>query len=141
MANLIDITTNVLSQNTICFETRNINVEQIPVPIQDAKFGILNFVAVTAEETKDEIDFVFIVDCSGSMSDKCSDGRSKIQHIIHTLKNIHILPCFYLFSNFNIFYFYLFYLFARFLIFYLFVFIFLSFLLVFIHTRNNEQIG
>ena len=88
MANLIDITTNVLSQNTICFETRNINVEQIPVPIQDAKFGILNFVAVTAEETKDEIDFVFIVDCSGSMSDKCSDGRSKIQHIIHTLKNM-----------------------------------------------------
>jgi len=88
MANLIDITTNILSQNTICFETRNINVEQIPVPIQDAKFGILNFVAVTAQETKDEIDFVFSVDCSGSMSDQCADGRSKIQHIIHTLKNM-----------------------------------------------------
>jgi len=88
MANLIDITGNLLSQNTICFETRNINVQQIPVPIQNAKFGILNFVAVTAQETNDEIDFVFIVDCSGSMSDQCADGRSKIQHIIHTLKNM-----------------------------------------------------
>lgn len=88
MANLIDITTNILSQNTICFDTRDINVEQIPVPIQDAKFGILNFVAVTAQETKDEIDFLFVVDCSGSMSDACADGRSKMQHIIHTLKNM-----------------------------------------------------
>lgn len=88
MADLIDITTNVLSQNTICFETRNINPELIPVPIEDAKFGILNFIAVTAEENSEEFDFLFVVDCSGSMSDQCSDGRSKMQHIIHTLKNM-----------------------------------------------------
>ena len=88
MANLIDITSNILSQNTICFETRNINIEQIPVPIDDAKFGILNFTAVTSGETSDELEFLFLVDCSESMSDACSDGRSKIQHIIHTLKNM-----------------------------------------------------
>jgi len=88
MANLIDITSNILSQNTICFKTRNINIEQIPVPIDDAKFGILNFTAVTSGETSDELEFLFLVDCSGSMSDACSDGRSKMQHIIYTLKNM-----------------------------------------------------
>jgi len=88
MANLIDITTNILSQNTVCFETRNINIEQIPIPIDDAKFGILNFTAVTTGETVEELDFLLVVDCSGSMSDACADGRSKMQHIIHTLKNM-----------------------------------------------------
>jgi len=88
MANLIDTNANVLSQNTICFETRNIDTEKIPLPIEDAKFGILNFIAVTAKETSEETDFLFVVDCSGSMSDQCSDGRSKMQHIIHTLKNM-----------------------------------------------------
>lgn len=88
MANLIDITSSILSQNTICFETREINTEQIPVPIENAKFGILNFIAVTSGETSEELDFLLVVDCSGSMSDPCSDGRSKIQHIIHTLKNM-----------------------------------------------------
>jgi uncharacterized protein YegL len=88
MANLIDITANTLSQNTFSFETSNVDIEKIPVPINNAKFGILNFTAVTSSETDKELDFVFIVDCSGSMSDMCSDGRSKMQHIIHTLKNM-----------------------------------------------------
>ena len=88
MANLIDITNNVLSQNSICFETKNIDTEKIPVPIENSKFGILNFIAVTSEENSEEFDFLFVVDCSGSMSDKCGDGRSKMQHISHTLKNM-----------------------------------------------------
>ena len=88
MANLIDITSSILSQNTICFDTREINLEQIPVPIENAKFGILNFIAVTSGETSEELDFLLVVDCSGSMSDACSDGRNKMQHIIHTLKNM-----------------------------------------------------
>ena len=88
MANLIDITANTLSQNNFCFEGSNIDIEKIPLPIENAKFGILNFTAVTTSETTKELDFVFIVDCSGSMSDICSDGRSKMQHIIHTIKNM-----------------------------------------------------
>ncbi len=88
MANLIDTTSRILSQNTICFETRNINQEQIPVTFEDANFGILNFTAVTSEETTDKIELLLIVDCSGSMSDMCSDRRTKMQHIIHTLKNM-----------------------------------------------------
>jgi uncharacterized protein YegL len=88
MANLIDVTTNTLSQNTFCFEDSNIDIEKISPPIENAKFGILNFTAVTTSETTRGLDFVFIVDCSGSMSDRCSDGRSKMQHIIHTLKNM-----------------------------------------------------
>ena len=88
MANLIDITSNILSQNTICFETREINQELIPNPIQNANFGIINFTAITSEEIYEEIDFLFVIDCSGSMSYACSDGISKMNHIIHTLKNI-----------------------------------------------------
>jgi hypothetical protein len=88
MANLIDMTTSTLALNTFCFETRDIDTEKIPIPFDNAKFGILNFAAVTSPETKNELEFLFIIDCSGSMSDKCSDRRTKMQHIIHTLKNM-----------------------------------------------------
>lgn len=88
MANLIDMTNSTLALNTFCFETRDIDTEKIPIPFENAKFGILNFAAVTASETTSELEFLFIIDCSGSMSDKCSDGRTKMQHIIHTLKNM-----------------------------------------------------
>jgi uncharacterized protein YegL len=57
--------------------------------ITDAQFGILNLVAVSGQLNQDMCqEFVFTVDCSGSMSDSCSDGRTKMQHIIHTLKNM-----------------------------------------------------
>ena len=88
MAELIDITQNILSQNTIQFETNPVNKDIVPNLLENGKFGILNFVAVTSDETKDELDFLFTIDCSGSMSDKCADSRSKMQHIIHTLKNM-----------------------------------------------------
>lgn len=88
MDSFIDITQNILSQNTICFETRFIDNKYINVPIDGANFGILEFKAVTASETNDTIEFIFVVDCSGSMSDRCADGRSKMQHITHTLKNM-----------------------------------------------------
>ena len=83
-----DVLSDILSENTICFDIRNINIEQIPIPISDAKFGILNFKAINVGETSHELDFLIKVDCSGSMSDFCADGRSKMQHIVHTLKNM-----------------------------------------------------
>jgi hypothetical protein len=75
-------------QQTLKFESKIINNEQIQVPIPDAKFGILNLIANTITLSQEEFEFVFEVDCSGSMGDKCQDGRQKMQHITHTLKNI-----------------------------------------------------
>ena len=72
---------------TIQFENRSI-VEDIPLPIADAKFGILNLQAISAPVSTEDHDFVFMIDCSASMSDECSDGKTKMQHIIHTLKNM-----------------------------------------------------
>jgi len=88
MANLIDITDSILCKNAYCFDNGSINCDKINIPLSDAKFGILNVVGVTSAETDEELEFLFTVDCSGSMSDICSDNRSKMQHIIHTLKNM-----------------------------------------------------
>jgi hypothetical protein len=88
MATFIDMTQNILSQNTICFETRPINCDQINVPLENSHFGILDFKAITSHQVSDTHEFLFVIDCSGSMSDRCSDGRTKMQHIIHTLKNM-----------------------------------------------------
>jgi hypothetical protein len=68
------------------FEEKNSTLENLP--ISDAKFGILNFTAVYCLPTKVEQDFVFVIDNSGSMTDLCSDKRTKMQHIIHTLKKM-----------------------------------------------------
>jgi len=75
-------------ETSLKFQNENINVEIIPIPICDAKFGILNLNAASTPLTNEELEFIFMIDCSGSMSDQCSDGRNKIQHIIHTLKNM-----------------------------------------------------
>ena len=70
------------------FTNTIINNEQINVPIKDAKFGILNLRAISAPISVEIHDLVFMIDCSASMSDACSDGRTKMHHIIHTLKNM-----------------------------------------------------
>ena len=75
-------------QQTLKFESKIINNEQIQVPIPDAKFGILNLIANNITLSQEEFEFVFEVDCSGSMGDKCQDGRQKMQHITHTLKKV-----------------------------------------------------
>jgi hypothetical protein len=71
------------------FDTTSIDSNGlINVPITDAKFGILNFNVLSCSVSEQEQDFVFTIDQSGSMSDICSDGRNKMRHIIHTLKNM-----------------------------------------------------
>ena len=78
---------NLFTKQTLLFATSPI---EIPIStITDAEFGILNLIAVSGQLNQDICqEFVFTVDCSGSMSDSCSDGRTKMQHIIHTLKNM-----------------------------------------------------
>ena len=75
-------------EKSLQFQSDNINIEQIPIPISDAKFGILKLTAVSAPMSQDVSEIIFMVDRSGSMSDICSDGRDKMQHILHTLKNM-----------------------------------------------------
>ena len=75
-------------EKSLQFQSENINTEQIPLPITDAKFGILKLNAVSVPVSQCEQEFIFMIDCSGSMSDMCYDGRNKMQHIVHTLKNM-----------------------------------------------------
>lgn len=75
-------------ENALKFENKNINTEYVPVELNDAKFGIINLKTIAKPVTEQEQEFIFMIDCSGSMSDMCSDKRSKMQHIIHTLKNM-----------------------------------------------------
>ena len=75
-------------QKTLTFENKFIDNEIIPIPIKDAKFGILNLQAVSTPVSANVHDFVFMIDCSASMTDICSDNKTKMQHIIHTLKNM-----------------------------------------------------
>ena len=56
------------------------------------KFGVMKLKINNTIENKQTIKqhhhYVFTVDCSGSMSDKCNDNRTKMDHIIHTLINM-----------------------------------------------------
>jgi len=80
---------NLFTKHSLQFEGCTVNTVLVPVSnITNPKFGILNLIALSEPINDRFQEFVFTIDCSGSMSDNCSDGRTKMQHIIHTLKNM-----------------------------------------------------
>jgi hypothetical protein len=79
----------LFTKQTLQFESKIVDPVLVPISnITDAKFGILNLTAVSEPLSDRTQEFIFTVDCSGSMSDQCSDGRTKMQHIVHTIKNM-----------------------------------------------------
>ena len=57
-------------------------------PARQRNFGILDVATPDSEPRFDAIRWVFTIDRSGSMDDCCPDGKTKMQHIKHTLKNM-----------------------------------------------------
>ena len=90
MSSLLLQFTELFTEKSIIFEDRLLDIVKVPIPdsISTPKFGILKLNAITAPLSKENIDIIFMVDRSGSMSDLCSDGRSKMHHICHTLNNM-----------------------------------------------------
>jgi len=82
----------LFSEQSLVFESKNLNTNKVPVTVTEGipeiKFGLLSLQASEANISKKELEMIFQVDCSGSMDDKCTDGRNKMQHILHTLRNM-----------------------------------------------------
>ena len=78
---------------TSYYEFHTKDMENFPLSIfndesKNKQFGVLSLVTGKTEPIQVPLVIFFNVDCSASMSDTCSDGRTKMQHIIHTLNNI-----------------------------------------------------
>jgi Mg-chelatase subunit ChlD len=82
---------NVFTQKSFEFEETPLNTHLIPFlekPETDVKFGLLNITTESVSSFHEEYDFIYVLDQSGSMDDKCADGRTKMHHCQHTLKNM-----------------------------------------------------
>ena len=87
MTNINNIS-DIFEEIVVSFENSKIGSKIGDLPIQDSTFGVLNMKAKPVGVTTKPQDFVFSIDNSGSMSDLCSDGRTKMRHILHTLTNM-----------------------------------------------------
>lgn len=84
--------TNLFKSIGLHFEkslfNNNINADLLKVSLEKTTFGILTMNAAEIVSLEKEYDIIFTIDRSGSMLDKCSDGKTKLQHISYTLKNM-----------------------------------------------------
>ena len=75
------------------------NKLESPIPLElftnpDWIFGVFNLhIRSEINITSKHIHIFFTIDGSGSMSDMCVDGRSKMQHIHYTLENMIRIFC------------------------------------------------
>jgi Mg-chelatase subunit ChlD len=78
-------------KDIVSHDFTNVNVQNPPLEKVEPKclqFGIINLKIKKMDPSIQKRHFVFTVDCSGSMSDICNDGRTKMDHANHTLINM-----------------------------------------------------
>ena len=81
--NLIEIYMNTPNiESKVSFLNNNITGEN------KSKFGILKIINETDELYFNNIHWIFTIDKSGSMNDKCNDGKSKMEYIFQVLTNM-----------------------------------------------------
>jgi hypothetical protein len=80
----------IIQMAIINFHDTRIAVPDCLIPHHnlEERFGIVSINVRNEIPIISEILFQCTVDCSGSMSDPCADGRTKMAHIIHTLENM-----------------------------------------------------
>ena len=80
------VANTLFTKQVLNFDPTNLNTQLVPVPLTGIiKFGVLDLKALSSPLTQEILEIVFQLDRSGSMIDICSDGRSKMLHIIHTI--------------------------------------------------------
>jgi hypothetical protein len=76
----------------LIFQQSDKTIPECIEQINETNFGILNIKMIKNEEkeeqNKKKLHIYFTIDASGSMSDMCIDGRTKMEHILFTLENM-----------------------------------------------------
>ena len=78
-------TQNIIKSSLVLFHEKEVDES---IYSSEAQFGIYTLEIESLPMTKSEQEVLSLNDGSGSMADICCDGRSKMQHLQLTLKNI-----------------------------------------------------